>query len=386
MDAASLTQAFRQLLKQGFIADKTGKLAPWLQGLAHPAEPNHDGWLLSEILLNKRQQLSSDGEWVLALLTLNSNYRNPWLKLMAARCREAGLIAEPQVLIKLITDLGAVAQWITPILLEASLSKTATADLEREWLGHGLNENAAIPALTRILKTGYELCQQQGQNLPTLPLLDSTGEDIQRNWRSGRLLALPGKRIASPAILQGAGKNSAANDFDWLLVNPWALLLTMLIYAQDTWAAEGYGGLVLELSDGQAVHNPSHIQVLVQDSEGSEVLCGSLAELLLKVLNHCQMALYPQTPLASELDQALSTLIGEMLQRRIWRYREGGSGRRGQYRIDPRFADDCYRLGPSRVFNRSGKHLWQAVRLVAEQWYRQRLALSSGDSHAGEFL
>jgi len=386
MNLTRLSHAFQQLLSHGYIADTNGQLAPWLNGLAHPVDADANGWLLSQSLLASRQQLSSQGEWVLALLALDQAIRKPWLQLLAARCKEVGLISDAQVLVNLVTELGAAAEWITPVLSEARLNETATAALERECLGHALNENAAIPALTRIIKVCYTLSQAQGQSLSVLPLLDSTGLAVQQNWCAGRLLALPARQVNGSAILSGGAAQSVAGNFDWLLLKPWALLLTMLVYAQDAWAAEGGGGLLLELPTGQAALNPSAIQVLVEGSEDDEVLCGCLAEFIIKVLAHLQMSVYPETPSTTELNQALSSVIGELLTRQLWHYREGSLGRLGHYQIHPQFADDCYRLGPSRLFNRSGKHLWQAVRLVAEQWYQQRMVFIEQDSNTGESL
>lgn len=142
----------------------------------------------------------------------------------------------------------------------------------------------------------------------------------------------------------------------------------MVAYAQYNWAAEARGGLLLELSPGQNAFQPSYISVWVQGPEGNERQCGSLAELMLRVLDHLGMDCFPYRPTSESLNTTLAGMIGPLLEKTVWRYQDGASGQSGQYWIHPDFADACFRLPGSKVFNRTGRFLWQAIRIVAEQW------------------
>ena len=212
------------------------------------------------------------------------------------------------------------------------------------------------------------------QALSVLPAVDISGMQADRNWIAGRLLALPGSEADRDYVLMGAGENATDDGaMDWVLANPWALLMAMVAYAQDTWAAEARGGLLLELPAGQNAYQPGEVTVLVQGPEGDETRCGTLAELLLRALNHLGMHSFPRQPAINALNTMITPLVGQLLQRRVWRYLDGASGSYGQYQIHPEFADDCYRISGSKVFNRTGRHLWQTVRIQAEQWRSELL-------------
>ena len=124
-----------------------------------------NAYCLSASLLNAYNELSQLGEWQLALLGLNAEVRAHWLNLAAARCREAGAMGDPQVLVKLIQQLGNASEWMLAQLENTSIATGATpqisagpfAQLERDLLGHSLNDNAAIPALCRILHACFTL-------------------------------------------------------------------------------------------------------------------------------------------------------------------------------------------------------------------------------------
>jgi hypothetical protein len=156
-----------------------------------------------------------------------------------------------------------------------------------------------------------------------------------------------------------------------VLAQPWALLLAMLAFAQDAWRAENQGGLLLELPPGQNAFAPAEVAVTVIGAEGDEVRCGTLAHLLLGMLARLGVACFPQQPSASELNAQLSPLVGLLLKQAVWRYQDGASNQLGQYQIHPQFSDQCYSLPASRVFNRTGKLLWQAARLAAEAQYQE---------------
>ncbi|MCO1333155.1 hypothetical protein MO867_02260 [Microbulbifer sp. OS29] len=434
-------RAYSTLFKQGWVAlsDKrfserqAEQIKKSLTGLAAPlalqnaaanknAEPdknNSTSFSLTQTLLAARSRLinpslmsatqeqskPADGEWLLALLALDEQWRNPWLNLMAARCREAGAMSDTDVLVKLVSELGEAAQWVTPILQTANDLKTSPsplAELERELIGHSLDENAAIPSLVRILREAFLLVQLQQQNLNSIePIktIDGSSKAFSDNWCAGRLLALP-SMASEPSTLKACSENtpqlilqslpkspdahagvdtgnSVETTFDYLNRQPWAMLLSLVIFTQDAWAAEQRGGLLLECQAGQNAYAPNAIQVLVQGSEGDEVAIGSLADMLLALFDDIGMGFYPYTPDALDLSQQLSPLMGELLNRQLWQYRDGSSGRLGYYQIHPTFSDACYSLPLSPLFGRKSKALQHSIKTCALQLREAKLLLAA---------
>lgn len=366
--------ALSRLVVRGFVANGEHALTEILSGIAYPSA---SGWVLSQKLLQQRRLLRDDQELVLALLGLLPDVRKPWLSIMAARCKEAGQMPDSGVLVQLITQLQGAAAWVESALSDAQLAASPHAAIERELLGVSLEQGAATPRLARILAASFALDSGRAEPLPALPVIDASGMQANENWTGGRLLALPGVSADATYVLANPiGTPDKTTTMNWVFSQPWALLLAMVTYAQYNWAAEARGGLLLELSPGQNAVQPSHINVLVQSPEGDERHCGSLAELLLRVLDHLGMHCFPERPSSGSLDTALASLIGPLLLKTVWRYQDGASGQNGQYLIHPDFADACFRLPGNKVFNRTGKHIWQAIRIVAEQW-RDELRYSS---------
>jgi len=367
---AKLPARLRSLLDCGYAPDAEGGLSALLCGLAHPAvEPGQRGWVVSRLLLAQRQALSSDDELVMALLALLPDVRNAWLAIIAARCQEAAQMTNNAPLVQLITALQGAAGWVEAALPVAQLAASPYAAIERELLGASAEQAAATPMLVRVLAAGFALHQAQAEALPALPGIDADGVQAAQNWTAGRLLALPQTRAEADYVLSGMmAPPATASTLAWVIATPWALLLAMVVYAQYNWAAEARGGLVLAVSAGQQAFCPSEISVRVQGPEGDETRCGTLAGLLLRALAHLGVSCFPQQPQAGQLDAQLASLVGLMLAQSVWRYQDGASGQDGEYLIHPVFADACFRLPGSKVFNRTGRHLWQAIRITAEQW------------------
>ena len=109
---------------------------------------------------------------------------------------EAGAMSDPMVLVKLIQQLGNASEWVLAQLENADFSPqiiaSPLAQTERDLLGHSLNDNAAIPALCRILRTSHTLFTVSEQNEPpaSIQAVDVTAKQLTNNWCSGRLLAL----------------------------------------------------------------------------------------------------------------------------------------------------------------------------------------------------
>ncbi len=406
-------KALLQLFSQGQCSTEPA-LKTLLIGLAHPDKDKYSskessGWTISKRLLSCRASLTSDEEAVAAVLATDHCIRQSWLAVMAGRTREAGKLDNPEALVQLVTRLGAAASWVEQALPSASLASTNHNALERQLFGSGVEQNQSLPALTRVLATAAVLNQWQNlelssesaaeKNLNPLEPVDATGKQPDTNWCKGRLLILPKypsvdvsfqNQTLLPGIISSPlqsvpgspsmSKESASNtskeeeswQWLWACSSPWLFLLSALVYTQDSWAAEQWGGLILELPAGQQPTSPSEIQVLVEGSEGDEVLCGTLAELLLRVLDAMGMALFPYTPNNNELNNLLSPVIHQLLKHQLWRYHEGLSGEQGYYRIDPDFADDCYKIDGSIIFGRRARPLWQTIRLQAEQWRAEK--------------
>lgn len=365
-----LIAALSRLVKLGYVADGEPMVAEILSGIAHASR---SGWVLSLKLLEQRRILSDDQELVLAIVGLLPEVRKPWLSIMAARCREAGHMPDSGVLVQLITQLQGAAAWVEAALPDAQLAAAPYAAIERELLGFSLEQAAATPRLARLLAASFALQAEKAGPLPVMPAIDAGGMQADQNWINGRLLALPGVSADAAYVLANPIGISIdtldeTRTMPWVLSRPWAFLLAMVTYAQYNWAAEARGGLLLELSPGQNAVQPGRISVLVQGTEGDETLCGSLAELILRVLDRLGMACFPERPTPGALDTLLAGMIGPLLVKTVWRYQDGASGQNGQYVIHPDFADACFRLPGNKVFNRTGKAIWQTIRIVAEQW------------------
>ena len=344
---------------------------------------------LTAPLLDAFNDLSQSGEWQLALLGLNPDVRQHWINLAAARCQEAGTMSDTMVLVKLIQQLGNASEWVL-----AQLESTATtpqiiagplAQTERDLLGHSLNDNAAIPALCRILRTSYTLFTVSEQNEPPAPIqaVDVTAKQLTNNWCSGRLLALPNTLLDEHNLKPNA---------DWLLVSrsghdnmpltelfaqqPWLFLLSLIIFVQDAWAAEQRGGLLLTLPAGQNAFAPGQINVAVQGIEGDEVSLGSLAEFLVLLLGELNIPLYPaldaNTESINRLNRVLSSFIAELLAKKIWQFTEAGRGEAGQYRIHTSFSDACYSLPLAPLFGYKSQTLQRTIKQLAQNCYANK--------------
>lgn len=399
---SALIPRLRALLATGFMPAVDDDRGSWplLRSLAHRLEVegaggqedgkaadvqvgNSAGWIVSQRLLAVRPALASDAELLCALLAQQTETRAAWLAIAAARCREAGQMADGTSLVELVSGLGNAAAWVEAALANSALHASPHAAFERELLGVSFEQAAATPALVRILAVAAQLAQFEDV-LPALPRVDASGMRAQQNWVKGRLLALPlvaelssyvqkpvnaKPPIAAHGLLQGSISPVIAegqSTMSWVLAHPWALLLTMLGYAQDAWRAENRGGLLLELPAGQNAWAPAEIAVTVIGAEGDELRCGSLADVVLKTLTNLGVSCFPFQPTTSELNAQLSPLVGLLLRHSVWRYQDGASSQLGQYQIHPQFSDQCYSLPASRVFNRTGRLLWQAARLSAQ--------------------
>ncbi|TPG62230.1 hypothetical protein [Ewingella americana] len=406
----------QQLWQQGgLIANKAAlllaavpALRPLLQPIIQPKENDAEADILSAYsltapLLDAFNDLSQSGEWQLALLGLNPDVRQHWLNLAAARCQEAGTMNDTMVLVKLIQQLGNASEWVLAQLENSDSSPQIIAgplaQTERDLLGHSLNDNAAIPALCRILRTCHTLFTVSEQNGPLAPIqaVDITATQLANNWCSGRLLAFPNTLLNEHDLKPNA---------DWLLVSrsghdkvpltelfarqPWLFLLSLIIFVQDAWSAEQRGGLLLTLPAGQNAFAPGQINTAVQGIEGDEVSLGSLAEFVVQLLNELNIALYPALDVNTEsinrINRVLSSFIAELLAKKIWQFTEAGRGESGHYRINTSFSDACYSLPLAPLFGYKSQTLQRAIKQLAQNCYANKKRAANRTNLQGSSL
>ena len=156
----------------------------------------------------------------------------------------------------------------------------------------------------------------------------------------------------------------------WVLGSPWITFLAVLAFTAEAWSAERQGGVQIELPLAQVTHfaAPHRLDVVVTLVDGREVLCGSLGELCLRVLDALGMAMVPFQG-ADALDKALAGVIGELLRARVWIWQ---SVARPRYVISDDFSIDCYRGRGHRHIFRGADHLSQVMRSVCVSWAHAR--------------
>ncbi|ENM5763034.1 hypothetical protein V9R53_002641 [Vibrio mimicus] len=405
---ASVVRPLERLLESGCAIIQDKAVRELLTGLAYPCDDGKH-WVVSQRLLDGVTELGSSSQLVAAVLACDSRFRQPWLSLMAARCQEASELSDPLQLVERIHQLGAASEWVEASLAKASLSATPYSTIERELLGTQADSISALPILTRVLTTAYQLCLWRGQALSVIAPTALQGQRPDIDWVKGRLLPAPKASVkynqyllVSPSSSNASESNQSVSydqqsfdqqgfdslpldavkkrsdlALDWVLGSPWALLLAAITYEQDIWSSEGLGGLLIELPAGQSGYKPSLVQVLVLNKEGDEVLCGSLAQFVTRILAELSMALFPAAVSTQELDQQLGDVIELLIKRQVWQHRDGISGELDYYQINPQFADACYRMKGQRAFALYGKRLREAIRTQALRWRQEQESLLS---------
>jgi hypothetical protein len=391
-------QLFLTLVKQGQCAVLAhGEASPanpalkCLQslGLWHSSE-DHKSLIASQCLLTLKQSLPTNQDVVAAMFAALPDYQNAWANVVAAQLKDAGGRNDISALAEQVSQLGSAAKLVMNQLESASLSASDFAEVEMLLFGQGAEQAASYPKIIRALATGAELlANNEREPKNTIQLSDVNSQNVSAAWQSQRLIQMPVNAAIhdqsqtlhnillnyqlSGELTEFEAINSS-NALSWLLTCPWAYLLAHVAYAQDVWRSEQIaGGLRLEIEPSQAKHfmQPSLMQVVVTTRDDLEIQCGSLGELLLRVLQTLNIHLFTRTPeekQASELDTLLAPFIGAMVKAKVWQFIQGSSKDIPHYQIHPSFETlPNTRLG-TIGFARPGKHITVAIREQAEAW------------------
>lgn len=323
-------------------------------------------------LVRLAASLESENEAVGALLATEERYRAAWLGQVAARLTDLGGRAATAELIAAIERIGPAATALRPLLANARWTPTPFTAVELAALGAPADQPAALPSLLRIIGATAALVEGgQGRVAQVLPAVHALDPSV--NWAPGRLLQAPTTQadVEAEYVLSGTTAPREAGRMRAVLATPWLTLLATVVFTAEAWAAERHGGLVLELP---AAHlsdfaSPSRVDVVVTLDDGREVVCGTLGELCVRVVDALGMAIVPAMR-TDALDAALAPAVAWLLREGVWVWQPLA---RPRYAISDDFSVDCYRGEGHRYMNRAGDSLSQAVRSVAVAWARARL-------------
>jgi hypothetical protein len=366
--------------------------------------------------------LPTDAEAVAGLLGCIPEVRSAWLRIVAARLHEAGQRRDIGELCQAIETLGLASQEVRDALANASLGPTKYLQIEQELFGSGAEQPVNYPRLLRVLGRTAEVMVKEAA-AKSIQLKPVNPFEPKESWCAGRVLQLPcvtnpsppapeagrgERRTERPSPKRGEGSkrlvlcgdcdelldaeldaedNESKALMRWVLYRPWCMLLAQIVFTQEAWGAEQISGqLSLELSDDQLgnPYEPKRIDVVVVRTDGAEVLCGSLGELVQRVLQRLQIALVARPEEVARLDEFLAPVVRRLLERKVWRFdpRGAGGGRPG-FTIDDDFSTSCYRAFGSKHFYRAGSILTAAIRVSAEQWAADRQTKSRALVGAG---
>ncbi|MFV2066496.1 MAG: hypothetical protein ACC645_05910 [Pirellulales bacterium] len=335
--------------------------------------------------------LPNRAETIAAVFACEPDLRSAWLRIIAARLREAGKRRDAAELCHAIDQLGAASGGVQELLTEAKLEPTGHGELEIALLGAAAEQAVVWPKLLRAIGATADLVKGE-QAAPADAVAPVQPLDPARAWCSGRVLQLPSDQEITDEsfayVLTGSygplAETEHATDapgqalMRWVLYRPWVMLLAQITFTQEAWEAEQISGLLgLELGDDQMAnpYAPSRVDVVVTTADGEEVVCGTLRELCLRVRDRLGVTLLARPEEVRRLDERLRPLVHRLLEKKVWRFEpRGGSGRRPGYIIDETFSTSCYRAFGSKYFYRGGSLLTSAIRFTCEQWAKEKLS------------
>lgn len=349
-------------------------------------------------LVQVAAQLPNTEETVAAVFACQPAMRIAWLRIAAARLREAGKRRDAGELCQSIDHIGDASRRIREEMPHANLQPTGHQALETALFGATAEQAIVWPKLLRIIGATAQLIEGGlGAPAKTLPAVDSL--DPRRSWCNGRILQLPASAADASLtfILGGSCDPLGANELvaddsraqavmRWALYRPWITLLAQVAFVQEAWEAEQISGrLSLELAEDQLAnpYEPGRVDVVVTTPEGDEILCGTLGELVRRILARLDVTLLARPEETARLDELLAPVIHQLLENRVWRFEpRSAGGRRPGFVIDDEFSTSCYRAFGSKYFYRLGSILTAAIRSTCEQWAREKLS-EAGSARTG---
>jgi hypothetical protein len=341
-------------------------------------------------------------ETVAAVFACAPELRPAWLRIVAARLRESGKRRDVAELCNIIDQLGVASRQARQLFPDASLQPTGNQALEIALFGATAEQAVIWPKLLRALGATADLVEGGlGRPAAAIPAVEPL--DPKRSWCSGRIMQLPvlndadstevifvlaGSCAPLPKAERVADDSPSQAVMRWVLYRPWIMLLAQIAFTQEAWEAEQISGrLALELAEDQLAnpYEPSRVDVVVTTTDGDEILCGTLGELLRRVLARLDVTLLARPEEAQRLDERLAPVIHLLLEQQVWRFEPHGAGsRRPGYVIDDDYSTSCYRAFGSKYFYRGGSLLTSAIRLTCEQWAKAKLS-EAGAIRAGAF-
>lgn len=366
--------------------------------------------VMARRILRIVNRASNDAEAIAAIFACLPELRDAWMRIIAARLREGGKRRDVVELCQTISILRDACGRIRETSHEASLEPTAFGNLETELFGDTAHKAVVSPKLLRVIGATAWLLEGAGIIRGKLSAIAPVDPLVPKvSWCGGRLIQLPsasGKsiaaglgRIETPTVrtrslthvLRGdcSPLTDAEQEADdklwrdlirWVLYRPWCMLLAQIVFTVEAWSAEQISGqMTLELAEDQLSnpYEPKRVDVVVTTPDGSEILCGSLGQMVVRVLDRLQVTLLARDDEVERLDERLAGVIRLLLERKVWRFDPRGvGGSRPGYLIDDDFSTSCYRAFGSKYFYRAGSVLTAAIRSSAEQWASEKQAKS----------
>jgi hypothetical protein len=370
-------------------------------GLWHKS-PSANRAVTTTTLVNLAATLPNVAETVAAVFACEPELRSAWLRVVAARLREAGKRRDAAELCNVIDQLGGASRRVRQLLPNASLQPTGHQDIEIALFGAPAEQAVVWPKLVRVIGATADLVEG-GQGRPAAVIPAIAPLDPKQSWCLGRIIQLPVRNDSDSAdvtcVLAGrctplsqaervVDDSPSQARLRWVLYRPWIMLLTQIAFTQEAWEAEQISGrLALELAEDQLanLYEPSRVDVVITTADGDEVLCGTLGNLLRRVLARLDVTLLARPEEIQRLDERLAPVIHLLLEQKVWRFEAHGAGsRRPGYVIDDDFSTSCYRAFGSKYFYRGGSLLTNAIRLTCEQWAKEKLS-EAGAVRAGVF-
>ena len=400
----------RNLLEKGESIVDTGGFPDLVKlGLLHLNESS------GHAVVTRRMQrivtiVPGGSEAIAAVFACIPELRMAWMRIIAGRLLEAGKRRDVVELCQAISALREASGRVRQISPEASLEPTAFGKLETELFGEAAHQAVVSPKLLRVIGATAWLVEGTGIVKGKLPAIAPTDPTVPKvSWCGGRVIQLPsasGKILADGSgsvdrptanvsslsyVLRGdcsplsddervAEDNPWRELMRWVLYRPWSMLLAQVVFTVEAWSAEQISGqMTLELSEDQInnPYEPKRVDIVVTTPDGSEILCGSLGQLVVRVLDRLQVTLLARDEEVERLDERLAGVIRLLLERKVWRFDpRGAGGSRPGYLIDDDFSTSCYRAFGSKYFYRAGSVLTAAIRSSAEQWASEKQAKS----------